>query len=163
MPITLFLERAQDRPALVATSAVWENALLDLPAGEMEWTGTRRRSLARLKYYWALCDKIAQALRAHGSDASKEDVDFHLRVAAGLHSFITLTPRERARLGNSAIGVRAQSIAFDKMDEEAMSAFVNRAIAYTLTELLPKIPRGYFAAEIEALITAPRTGRGEAA
>lgn len=159
MAIELWLERDERRPALVPMNATWEEALIEeVPFGELLWTGTQPRSAKRLRFYFQLCRKVAKLMQAGGAELSSDDVDFHLRVAVGLHMFIPLSARERARLGANAIGVRVRSLSFDKMDESEMREFVKRAVAYVLTELLPRLPRSELMREVEDLIHAPQRG-----
>lgn len=147
----VFLNRV--RSVLVPVGEADEAAIRELPADvDLSATIVRPRSGRQLRFYWALCHKVAILLQAMGrEEASREYVSDCFKVATGHMELVPLPPRLQQATGQH-YAVLTRSISFDKMEQADFNRFVDRIIAYTLTELLPHVPTRALKADIDKML-----------
>lgn len=111
----------------------------------------RERSAKKNGFFWALCHKVAEALKAMGrEDMTKEIVADQLKIATG-HCRAALLPYRLRREGQM-YGLTPKSIDFHSMDDLQFSEWLNKAIGFICIELLPHIPVGTQKQEILDLL-----------
>lgn len=163
MAATLFVQRL-NRALVAATNADLER-IEALPPGRMlKATLAEERTNTRHAYYFELCKRVADMLAAMGDDhATKERVDLRFRLATGHYDVVELPLKAQRALGVQ-YAVERRSISFEALDDEGMRQFVQRVVAFTLTELLPHIPAREFRRAVEDLLDEDaRRRRREAA
>ena len=138
---------------LVPADQPSEEVIRRLPAGRtVEINIVRRRSVEQLRFYFGLCSKVAEMLRAMGAEhETTETVDAKLRVATGHCEIVPLPPKLRMATGER-YGVLPGRIAFHKLDQDAFGRFVDRCLAFTATELLPHVPTRELRAQVEMMV-----------
>lgn len=139
---------------LVPASEADEEAVRALPPGKVvKATVVRERNAPQNAFYWALCAKIAAILNDMGeADATKDNVSDRIKIATGHCSLSLLSPHAQRETGQK-YAVTPKSIAFHKMDQAEFNAFLNRATAFILIELLQHFPTGEFRQMINQMLT----------
>ena len=126
--------------------AAGEEALERVPAGKvMKITVVQERSARRNAFFHLLCWRVANALQAMGRDwASKDYVKSRLTIAAGHYDTFELPDKTSVAC--------PRSIRFAAMDDLEFSEFVDKAVRFICTDLLPHLPATYLREEIESLL-----------
>lgn len=102
---------------------------------------TRPRSVAQLRYYWALCALVAQN---HAELQTREQVDQALRILAGHVDLV--------RVGDHTLQI-PRRIAFAKLGQDEWTAYLARAKDAVVRDLLPGVELPEFEAEIQRMVT----------
>lgn len=126
---------------LAPAEASDEEAIRELPEGRVFRADiVSERSMKQHRAYWGLCTRIATMLRSMGHETADRDyVSDSFKCALDHCDLIPLSPRLQ-RLTGERYAVRVRSISFDKMDQAGFNRFMDRVIAFTVTELLPHVP-----------------------
>tara|TARA_B100002003_G_scaffold247435_1_gene279022 strand:+ start:1363 stop:1863 length:501 start_codon:yes stop_codon:yes gene_type:complete len=153
--------------ALVARDPEAMNALARIPDGtNVQVKVTRQRSIEHHRWFWRLCEAIAETLREMGSDdETKETVVAKLKVACGHARIISVGPLAARRMGlpTPLIAMPALSIAFHNMDQEEFREFTRRCKVFISTELLPHLALSDLSRQIDDLMKDRPRDREDAA
>lgn len=154
MPLSLYCRRIGSR--LVPTDEAAEAEMRRLPELKVvKVSVVQERSARQNRFFHALCGKVSDAMTAMGADyATLEWVKEAIKTATGHFDEVRLSRPECRRLGVEfgATVRRGCSIDFDSMDHWEFSRWLDRVVAFTLTELLPHMPTNEWTREVERIL-----------
>lgn len=103
----------------------------------------RTRSLGQLRYYWALCNLIAQQ---HSSIQNKEQADQALRILAG-HTDPLVDPST-----GEIMALLPKRISFEKLGQADWEDYLRRAKDVAISRLLPGVTSQQLEQEILSMV-----------
>lgn len=130
---------------LFSTDLNSDEALGEIPQGEIvrcKWA--RPRNVRHHRMFWGLMTVVWKAQTFY---ADKDDMVDDIKIAVGhFHLYTSADGTRRAR---------ANSIAFDKMDETGFSQFFDKAVEFVVTQILPFTDRADLEREVYNILGGP--------
>lgn len=127
------------RLAFVPTDGLTEAQLLEWPEGVSKGAFTKPRRHAPNRLYWSLLNVVSRAC-----DVPAEHLHKLVKVGTGYTITYELSGGQRVPIEGS--------IAFDKMDEAEFRVFLQSAIDFIITQIIPEVDPGHLMREAEAML-----------